>query len=389
MKSIFANARVLIATDNLAEGDQLLRLLKEHFDIVALAGEQERAAETFHAQRVDVLVLAFETIALSQRYYLGLYRFAAEQKLHPHRTVLLCHKDEVQSAFELCKQQYFDDYVLYWPFAYDGLRLAMSVALACREMSTLLALTPQRSELRTHATHMAAFESTLEDELCAGEQRLAGARHSLDRLEQEIASAHDELARHVTADGAAGSPPCGDRHAWSQQVARVKSRQLAQARFAREQGLEPVHAWAAQLRNRIEPARHNARALAASEREGRLRLMAIDDDEMTRVLLARALHDDPYDILFATDAPAAVRQLQTEQPDVILMDVCLPGLDGISLTRLLKASAHLAAIPVIMMTGDSRRETVASSIDAGAAAFVVKPFTRQSLKKKLDEVLAR
>jgi CheY-like chemotaxis protein len=75
------------------------------------------------------------------------------------------------------------------------------------------------------------------------------------------------------------------------------------------------------------------------------------------------------------------------RPDAILMDIRLPGIDGVSLTERLKASPALADIPIIMMSGDSRVETLVRSMEAGATAFVVKPFTRQSLTMKLEKVL--
>jgi len=59
------------------------------------------------------------------------------------------------------------------------------------------------------------------------------------------------------------------------------------------------------------------------------------------------------------------------------------------LTQRLKAAPHLANIPIIMMTGDARRETLVSSMEAGAIAFVVKPFSRESLERNLDKVLPR
>jgi len=85
----------------------------------------------------------------------------------------------------------------------------------------------------------------------------------------------------------------------------------------------------------------------------------------------------------------ALSQLRRLHPDVILMDVRLPGVDGVALTQRLKTVPHLADIPIIMMTGDARRETLVSSIGAGAAAFVVKPFTREALVAKLQKVLSQ
>jgi CheY-like chemotaxis protein len=71
---------------------------------------------------------------------------------------------------------------------------------------------------------------------------------------------------------------------------------------------------------------------------------------------------------------------------VILMDIRLPGMDGVALTRHLKSSPHLTDIPIVMMTGDARRETLLRSIEAGAAGFVVKPVTRAGLEAKLGKI---
>ena len=99
------------------------------------------------------------------------------------------------------------------------------------------------------------------------------------------------------------------------------------------------------------------------------------------------LRPHPYQLLFANDGAAAYRELERVHPDAIFMDFRLPGLDGISLTRRLKANSRYAKIPVVMMTGDARSETLLSSMQAGAAAFVVKPFTTEALVAKLEHVL--
>lgn len=75
-------------------------------------------------------------------------------------------------------------------------------------------------------------------------------------------------------------------------------------------------------------------------------------------------------------------------PELILMDVNLPDTDGISLTRKLKAAPHLAHIPMLMLTGEARRETLDSSTSAGAAGFIVKPFTREALVAKVERLLS-
>lgn len=281
-------ARILIATDSVRDAELLARLLEVHFENVRVSTVAENACKDFEAHSPDVLVLAFDSIAKAQVYYLGLYRLLPFVNEHRHRSVLLCTKDEVPKAFELCRQQRFDDYVLYWPLAYDGFRLPMTIWSACREMM----------------------------QLRADEHR------SSTRLEHDVASAE-------------------------------------------------------------------SRPLPGTVDALRTRLLVVDDDEMVPALVSGALDAARYELSFAASGAEAISMLRLAHPDLILMDFRLPGTDGISLTRQLKASPDLAAIPIIMMTTDSRRETVQGSIDAGAGNFLVKPFTRQSLQSKIDSTLIR
>ena len=96
----------------------------------------------------------------------------------------------------------------------------------------------------------------------------------------------------------------------------------------------------------------------------------------------------PFDLVFETDGAAAFERIRAVAPDLVLMDVMLPGADGVSITEQIKAAPDLAAIPVVMLTGEARLDTLVRSMEAGAADFIVKPFTREALLAKLEQVLA-
>lgn len=330
MKQPMRETKVLVASDNMDDARQIQRQLNADFTHVQLSTDADRSLEDFEQYTPDVLVLAFDALDKAQRYYLGLYRLGAALQQHPHRTVILCNKEEVQAVFELCKKAYFDDYVLYWPYSHDGPRLAMSVWIACREMSTPRPGVPQPADLYAHARHV-------------GE---------LDRL----------IGREVDAAGQQG--PAGA-------------------------GGAAVDAWARHLRGVIEPALAGTRLLAAQIRQIRPVVLVVEDDEFARTLVGRALDPLDWETTFAVDGAAALSHLRRHRPDIILMDFHLPGLDGVALTQRLKASPHLAGIPIVMMTGDASKASLLSSMEAGAAAFVVKPFTRESLTNKLLSVLSR
>lgn len=330
MKHAMSAAKVLVASDNADDAQQIQRQLKADFTHVQLSTDADRCLQDFEQCAPDVLVLAFDSLDKAQRYYLGLYRLGSAVQQHPHRTVILCRSDEVHAVFDLCKKAYFDDYVLYWPHSHDGPRLAMSLWNACREMTTPGTGHPQPADLHAHARHV-------------GE---------LDRL---IGSEVDAAGRHA-AGGVAGAA---------------------------------VDAWARHLQGVIAPALAGTRLLAAQMRRARPLVMVVEDDEFARTLVGRALDPVDWDTCFAVDGISALAHLRRQRPDVILMDIHLPGLDGVTLTQRLKAWPHCADIPVVMMTGDACKTALLSSMEAGAAAFVVKPFTRESLTSKLQAVLAR
>ena len=108
-----------------------------------------------------------------------------------------------------------------------------------------------------------------------------------------------------------------------------------------------------------------------------------------RGLLAPALRELGYDLLVVGDGNQVLRELAQAHPDAILLDIRSSGTDAIGLTRHLKTLPDVAHIPIIIMSGDSRRETLISSLKAGASDFIAKPFTREVLRTKLHRVLRR
>ncbi len=116
-------------------------------------------------------------------------------------------------------------------------------------------------------------------------------------------------------------------------------------------------------------------------------VLVVEDDTFSHQLIAITLETRGVDLVFEVDGGAALERIGAIQPDLVLMDVMLPGHDGVDLTYSLKADPTLAAIPVVMLTGEARREVLVRSIEAGAADFIVKPFTPDALVAKLAKYL--
>ena len=117
-------------------------------------------------------------------------------------------------------------------------------------------------------------------------------------------------------------------------------------------------------------------------------VMVVDDDQFARKMIQTGLEGKSYELIFAHDGTAALGLLRRIRPDLILMDINLPDIDGVALTQKLKALPRLADIPVLMLTGEARRETLQNSMKAGAAGFIVKPFTAEMLDARLSKFLS-
>jgi CheY-like chemotaxis protein len=118
-------------------------------------------------------------------------------------------------------------------------------------------------------------------------------------------------------------------------------------------------------------------------------LLVVDDDVFQHKNIANALIDEKYRLLFAASGDEAMRILCKELPDLILMDVDMPGMNGLEVVRKIKMYPRLAGVSILMLTGRSEKNIILESRKAGASDFIVKPFTRDILLAKVREVLPR
>lgn len=117
------------------------------------------------------------------------------------------------------------------------------------------------------------------------------------------------------------------------------------------------------------------------------RILVVDDIEANRELLCLVMEDEGYETLEAENGDRALYLVESENPDAILLDVHMPGMDGIEVCRRVKASASSSHIPIIMVSADSQSSIVASALAAGAESYIVKPFDEEKLTDQLRQAL--
>ena len=119
------------------------------------------------------------------------------------------------------------------------------------------------------------------------------------------------------------------------------------------------------------------------------RVLVIEDNAANMKLASLLLHNAGHAVLCAVDAETGLTLARAEQPDLILMDLQLPGMDGLAATALLKQDSATAAIPIIALTAMAMKADREKSQLAGCDAYIAKPLRYKELYTAIDTLLIK
>ncbi len=118
-------------------------------------------------------------------------------------------------------------------------------------------------------------------------------------------------------------------------------------------------------------------------------ILYVEDNPDNRLLIRRILMAEGFDVAEAPSAPEAIRVLETLTPDLILMDINLPDMDGYTLTAQLKAKPRLFGIPIIALTANVMRGDRGRTLEAGCDGYIQKPVDVDALPQQINRFLKR
>ncbi len=121
----------------------------------------------------------------------------------------------------------------------------------------------------------------------------------------------------------------------------------------------------------------------------RIKVLIVDDEPDTLLPLKRALEQEDYNVIEARDGLEALEKVRTEIPDLVLLDLMLPGINGFEVCQRLKQDEMTSYIPVIMLTAKSEVPDKVKGLELGADDYVTKPFDLAELKVRIKAVLRR
>jgi len=122
-----------------------------------------------------------------------------------------------------------------------------------------------------------------------------------------------------------------------------------------------------------------------SKEKGRI-LLIEDEQDMVEAVRIR-LEANGFEVIAASDGPEGLSKARTVMPDLVILDVMLPKMDGFKVCRMLKFDEKFAKIPIIMFTARTQQADIARGKEMGADAYVTKPFKSEELLAKIRELL--
>ncbi len=117
------------------------------------------------------------------------------------------------------------------------------------------------------------------------------------------------------------------------------------------------------------------------------KILAVDDENDVLLVVKTALETEGYEVVTAGSGPEALEKLAMQQPDLVVLDVMMPGMSGFQVLEKIRANPDSARIPVIMLTGLSDKAKIREALGGGTAYYIIKPFEFQDLLSKVSIAL--
>ena len=119
------------------------------------------------------------------------------------------------------------------------------------------------------------------------------------------------------------------------------------------------------------------------------KILLADDEEDIKTVVKLFLESKGYEVTTAFDGLDTLEKAKSEKPDLILLDIMMPLIDGFEVCKRLKSDETTASIPIVMLSAASKLDSVRKGIDMGAADYIVKPFDPSKLENVISKILGR
>ena len=371
---------ILIVTDSEEEGRAIRKLMAADMGETWCVNTDADGVRLFTEKSPAVLILSFEEISKAELFYLTLHRQCQQIQAIPHKSLLFCSNKEAEAAFQLCRKGIVDDYMVNRPL-YDPFRLRLSVYQALgnsilkRQSDTL------RQRLADLGGDLHHLDRHVGKTLATSKELQQETQHAFKEFTDKMSNELSQFEGRLLESGLDNAVQILDRAALQNQIDQLPHKNMEVETLQVEKKIQDA---SAVLKKSGKELQQQLGELRKTEfPPARPEVLVVDDEDVYRELIVDALGESDFRVTGAESGHAALTRLKVRQPNMILLDFQMPGLNGLETLRRIKADPGMHAIPIIMLTGDSEKTLVRECIMAGAVDFVVKPSNRGTLVAKI------
>lgn len=118
------------------------------------------------------------------------------------------------------------------------------------------------------------------------------------------------------------------------------------------------------------------------------KILVVDDDPYILMSLEFLMKKNSYQVMIARNGTEALEAINQDRPDLILLDIMMPDVDGYSICKHVKSKKELKNIHVVFLSAKTKETDIQKGLDLGASLYITKPFSTRDLMKKVNEILA-
>lgn len=376
---------LLILSDDAEDIDNIYLHVKPNFGHKGTATDAATGSEYIMGLEACVIALCFRSLDDAQELYTDLLRRAIHNRPIRHRTILLCSTHQVRDACLASMRGKFDDFTVFKPLA-DPCVLRFRVYRQARALETEARYKQAVSEQQVRQSRRIterAFATMSEEH---GRMK-AEADRSHDQLRRQIGRQVGRLEHSIRRGEMADSIQVLDEDKLSTRFDLLVNQDLAheleEFRSSLRRDIDVLLERYNQIRQRTQGALDS---LVPSEKPP-LSTLVVDDDPELNDLLREMLEEENHQVLQAFDGDSGYFAAVHHAPDLALIDINLPKLNGLKLCQKLRANPKTRELPIVIVTGNATRQVVESGRRVGVRQFLVKPFSYDTLQEKVGAAL--
>ncbi len=365
---------ILLVTYQLDELKVLCSMIKRQFPFFYIAKSEEEAIKIITEKQIDVLILGLESLQASESFYLHLLSAKKQIDKILFRKIVLCAKEELKEAFNICSKDVFDDYYLVRPL-YDPYHLLIRLRFIRR--------------IREQSRHPVSSQLSV-TELCNYFDMVANSQDQLDDLNTEsfkqlvsiVSSSMKQMKQTISNTPVHDIHKIGDiidSHT-DQHLIKDVSEHQASVNEKTKAVMRDVTELATLKKQK---ALHTNTASAEEAIDHDCNILILEDDVISRDHIKASMESAGYKPQVSGSATHAMKLMQSWSPDIVLVDLTLPDMSPLFVISSIKQNLEMSHTRIMVLAKAGDKENAEEAMKLGIHEIMRKPIDKDLLVYKI------